>query len=182
MYHSRALGDTAYFAFHAVDIKAHGYFLFLCICRHYPLGGKLAVRAQPFYKLGNSVRYRCNIKALTYNTCRGDNYILGGYIQLIRYKNAHFFGYLNSVCIAGVCVSAVADNSLRTSVREMAFSYCKRCALYKICGIYGGCVCFTFTVYKRKVFFCFVFSYSAMYSVRGKSLCGTYSALNNIHF
>ena len=119
MYHTAALGNTAYAAYLAAHGKFHRYLLEHRVGGHNTLC-RVYARLAAASKLGNekrhTYRYGCYIKALTDNA-RGGNYnVLRSHRQIFCHKIAHFFRYLYAVCVAGVGVAAVADNSLCLTV------------------------------------------------------------------
>lgn len=121
MNHARALCYAADFAFDSAYLEAHGYLFLYRVGSHYRLRRRLGAVAEPCFERGNAGGYGVDAQRLTDNAGRSDYNVGCFYPESARCKLACALGYLYAVCVAGVRVSAVADNRLSLAVFKMIF-------------------------------------------------------------
>ena len=122
MDHAAAFGDAAQTADFAVNFKFHRYLFHHQIRGHdgfgrfiFPL---LRERSRQFgYVVGN----RGNVQFLADDAGGGNDHVIGADAQLLSRQGAHLLRNLQSVAVAGVGVSAIADDSLSYTVSNVFF-------------------------------------------------------------
>ena len=132
MNHAASLGNSADTTVFPSDYKLIRRLLELCVGRHDSLAGKSAVFTEPRDKRRDSVLDRDDVERLPDNTRGRHNNIRRRDVQLMPEKLAHPGGNPDSVCIAGIRVTAVAENGMCKAVRNIFFRDCKRRSLNKI--------------------------------------------------
>ena len=82
--------------------------------------------AKSFDQARDSLGNRRNVQGLADHARRGDDDVVCVHLQLLCQKLTHLFGNFNSVCVAGIGVSAIADDRLCLSVGKVVFGYDQR--------------------------------------------------------
>ena len=121
--HTRAFSHSANGAFHTVNVKFNGVFLFYGVrCHNSGCRFKMLVVAKTLCKYRNSLFNRFNRQNLADNAGACNNNLLLRNVKLVCNKLAHSVCFFNAVCVAGVCVFRVCNNG-----------DCLVAALFKVC-------------------------------------------------
>ena len=141
----------------------------------------MCIRDRAFRESGDTRRDGVDVERFA-DDARGCHHnVLRTDAELFCDELAHPCRNLLAVRVAGVGVSAVADDGLRLAVGQIALGDDERRTLHEIRRVHGRRAGGHFTENQRKITFFPVFPNSAMNAARRESFCGAHAASDQFH-